>query len=76
MGSTPLPRPRPMPLKGEGKHEKVRRSRPSPGIIAKTNYRKERKVLKVKNYEPSFYLRRCRGRLGQEPGAKKILEVL
>ncbi len=23
-----------MPLKGEGKHEKVRRSRPSPGIIA------------------------------------------
>ena len=29
MGSTPLPRPRPMPLKGEGKHEKVRRSRPS-----------------------------------------------
>jgi hypothetical protein len=42
----------------------------------KTNYRKERKVLKVKNYEPSFYLRRCRGRLGQEPGAKKILEVL
>jgi hypothetical protein len=47
-----------MPLKGEGKHEKVRRSRPSPGIIASDSSAAQQFVRRGGRQTPNHTLQR------------------